>query len=196
MALEQILENNRKWASAVEESKPGFFDELAKGQHPDYLWLGCSDSRVATNLLTGLDVGDIFVHRNVANLVYRDDPNFLSVLQYAVEVLDVKEVIVCGHYSCGGVNAAIQGGTVGVIDSWLTKLRELYRRERSQLQGLDERDRADRLCELNVADQVQTISETDIVKGHWAQGKPLAIHGLIYSLKDGSITNLNLSRES
>ena len=188
--IKQLLDNNKKWASRIEEADPAFFDTLSKQQTPDYLWIGCSDSRVPANQIVDLLPGDIFVHRNVANMVIHTDFNCLSVLQYAVDVLKVKHIIVCGHYGCGGVEAAMGEKQLGLIDNWLGHIKDVYQRHYNDLIALPENKRSARLCELNVKEQADNIRRTTIVKDAWARGQDLQIHSWIYSLKNGRITDL------
>jgi carbonic anhydrase len=189
--IAQLFDNNRRWSSAVKASNPTFFSELAKQQTPPYLWIGCSDSRVPPNEIVGLPAGQIFVHRNVANVVSHTDFNCLSVLQFAVDVLKVKHVIVCGHYGCGGVEASLGDASLGLIDNWLRHVKDVY--EQSDLvtdQTLSLEDRIDRLCELNVAAQVKNVRQTTIVQDAWRRKQELAVHGWIYSLQDGLLKDL------
>lgn len=188
--IKQLLDNNKKWASRIEEADPAFFDTLSKQQTPDYLWIGCSDSRVPANQIVDLLPGDIFVHRNVANMVIHTDFNCLSVLQYAVDVLKVKHIIVCGHYGCGGVEAAMGEKQLGLIDNWLGHIKDVYQRHYNDLIALPENKRSARLCELNVKEQANNVRRTTIVKDAWARGQDLQIHSWIYSLKNGRITDL------
>ena len=186
--IAQLFENNRKWASSVTAENPAFFSELAKRQKPEYLWIGCSDSRVPANQVAGLAPGEVFVHRNIANVVAHTDFNCLSVLEYAVHVLQVKHVIVCGHYGCGGVMAAMQGQHVGLIDNWLRHIRDVRQNHAIQLSELeDEKDRINRLCELNVIEQVRNVCATTIVQDRWEKGNPLAVHGWIFGIENGFI---------
>jgi carbonic anhydrase len=193
-SLQDLIENNRKWASDISEKDPDFFPTLAKQQAPDYLWIGCSDSRVPANEIVGLLPGELFVHRNVANMVVHTDMNLLSVLQYAVEVLKVRHIIVCGHYGCGGVAAAMNNQKLGLIDNWLLEIRDLYHYKQDMFKGLrSESEKVDMLCELNVVRQVYNLSHTSIVQDAWAKGQKLAVHGWIYGLKDGKVNNLNVT---
>lgn len=193
-SLQELIENNRKWASDISEKDPDFFPTLAKQQAPDYLWIGCSDSRVPANEIVGLLPGELFVHRNVANMVVHTDMNLLSVLQYAVEVLKVRHIIVCGHYGCGGVAAAMKNQKLGLIDNWLLEIRDLYHDKQDMFKGLrDESEKVDTLCELNVVRQVYNLSHTSIVQDAWAKGQKLAVHGWIYGLNDGKVNNLNVT---
>ncbi len=192
--IEKLFENNRDWASGVTAENPEFFSELAKRQKPEYLWIGCSDSRVPANQVAGLAPGEVFVHRNIANVVAHTDFNCLSVLEYAVNVLQVKHVIVCGHYGCGGVMAAMQGQHVGLIDNWLRHIRDVRQNHAIQLSELeDEKDRINRLCELNVIEQVRNVCATTIVQDRWEKGNPLAIHGWIFGLENGLLNDLKVT---
>ena len=188
--LTHLIENNRNWAAEVEAQTPGFFQALYQQQAPEYLWIGCSDSRVPANEIVGLLPGELFVHRNVANVVVHSDLNCLSVMQYAVDVLKVKHLIVCGHYGCGGINAALEGVSLGLIDNWLRHVQDVARQHRPDLDGLPERKQRARLCELNVLEQVVNASRTTIVKQAWQTGQELSVHGLIYDVKDGLLHNL------
>lgn len=178
----------------MRDRDPGYFEALSRQQAPDYLWIGCSDSRVPANTIVGLEPGEVFVHRNVANVVVHSDMNCMSVLQFAVEQLGVEHVIVCGHYGCGGVQAAMEHGQLGLIDNWLRHIKDVYSRNDAALSGItDKAERADRLCELNVAAQVKNVCHTTIVQNAWARGQDLAVHGWIYGLKDGLIKDLEVS---
>ena len=191
--LKQLLENNRRWAERIKASNPEFFNSLAQEQTPNYLWIGCSDSRVPSTQLVGLNAGDLFVHRNVANVVVHTDFNCLSVLQYAVEVLNVRHVIVCGHYGCGGVKAAMENLQHGLIDNWLRHVQDVMEIHQSELAKItDDSERLDRLCELNVAEQVLNVSQTTIVQNAWKRGQELAVHGWIYGIGDGLLRDLNI----
>ena len=185
--IDDLLANNRSWASGVSAGDPGFFSRLANQQAPQYLWIGCSDSRVPANQITGLAPGEVFVHRNVANIVAETDFNVLAVLQYAVDVLKVKHIILCGHYGCGGVTAALENIRHGIIDNWLSGIRELRRTHNRELDTLGPAAAADRLCELNVLAQALHIAHTTIVEDAWARGQSLAIHSWIYRLENGLI---------
>lgn len=196
-SIQDLIENNRKWAQEISEKDPDFFPTLAKQQSPEYLWIGCSDSRVPANEIVGLLPGELFVHRNVANMVVHTDMNLLSVLQYAVDALKVKHVIVCGHYGCGGVKASMESQKLGLIDNWLLEIRDLYHSKRDMFNGLQsESDKVDLLCELNVMRQVQNVCNTTIVQDAWARGQRLAVHGWVYGLKDGKVNNLNVTINS
>jgi len=189
--LEALFENNRNWSRRMRENDPDFFNRLSKLQSPKYLWIGCSDSRVSANEILGLMPGEVFVHRNVANLVIHTDLNCLSVIQFAVEVLQVEHIMVCGHYGCGGVRAAMGHTQFGLIDNWLRHIKEVYSRHRDELERVaDLTDRTDRLCELNVLEQVRAVGHTTIVQNAWAAGRKLSVHGLIYRLSDGLLQDL------
>ena len=188
--LTHLIENNRNWAAEVESQTPGFFQALYQQQAPQYLWIGCSDSRVPANEIVGLLPGELFVHRNVANVVVHSDLNCLSVMQYAVDVLKVKHIIICGHYGCGGVNAALANVSLGLIDNWLRHVQDVARHHHTDLEGLPERKQRARLCELNVLEQVVNASRTTIAKNAWQTGQELSVHGLIYDVKDGLLHNL------
>ncbi|RMG54655.1 MAG: carbonate dehydratase [Gammaproteobacteria bacterium] len=189
--LKELFENNRQWAEQVERDHPGFFEALSRQQSPDYLWIGCSDSRVPANEIVGMLPGELFVHRNVANVVVQTDFNCLSVLQYAVEVLGVKHIIVCGHYGCGGVKAALTNNRHGLIDNWLSSIKDIYAKHQAQFEQLDEDSRLDRLCELNVIEQVHNVCRTTIVQDAWDRGQELSVHGWIYGIDDGRLRDLN-----
>ncbi|MCP1602667.1 carbonate dehydratase [Pseudomonas citronellolis] len=192
--LEQLFENNARWAEAINREDPDFFAKLARQQAPEYLWIGCSDARVPANEIVGMLPGDLFVHRNVANVVLHTDLNCLSVIQYAVDVLKVKHVLVTGHYGCGGVRASLQDQQFGLIDGWLRTIRDLAYEYREHLsQFASEEERVDRLCELNVIQQVANVSHTTIVQNAWHRGQPLSVHGCIYGIKDGRWKNLNVT---
>lgn len=191
--LEKLFENNRNWSKRKIGEDPEYFHRLASLQTPQYLWIGCSDSRVPANQILGLMPGEIFVHRNVANLVINTDMNCLSVLQYAVKVLNIKHIIVCGHYGCGGVRAACGNTQLGLIDNWLRNIKDTYHHHRIELDKIkDAAIREDRLCELNVLAQVQSICHTTIVQNAWSQGQDLSVHGLIYRLDNGLLNDLAL----
>ncbi len=190
--LQQLFNNNREWASEISQSDPSFFATLAQQQNPEFLWIGCSDSRVPANEIIGLRPGELFVHRNVANLCIHTDMNCLSVLQYAVEVLKVKHIIVCGHYGCGGVKVAMENKAHGLIDNWLRNIKDIYQRHREQLDAIiDNQDRLDRLCELNVMEQVVNICHTTIVQDAWRNKQELAVHSWIYSIDNGLLKDLD-----
>jgi carbonic anhydrase len=191
--IKRLLENNAHWAARTHQADPAFFDTLSKQQAPDYLWIGCSDSRVPANQIVDLLPGDIFVHRNVANMVIHTDFNCLSVLQYAVDVLRVKHIIVCGHYGCGGVEAAMSDKQFGLIDNWLGHIKDIYKLHYAEVQALPKADRSARLCELNVLAQTDNVKRTTIVKDALARQQELNIHSWIYSLKNGRVTDLTVS---
>jgi carbonic anhydrase len=194
--LSALLDNNRAWAERTVADDPRFFATLAERQAPEYLWIGCSDSRVPANQIVGLLPGDVFVHRNVANVVVHTDLNCLSALQYAVDVLGVRHVIVCGHYGCGGVRAALEGARHGLIDNWLRHVSDVAEKHELLLAGLDEGARLDRLCELNVGEQVVNVCQTTIVEDAWARGQELTVHGLVYGLHDGLLRDLDVRAAS
>jgi carbonic anhydrase len=192
--LEHLKANNRAWAARMISADPGFFRRLETQQAPQYLWIGCSDSRVPANEIVGLDPGELFVHRNVANLAPPQDANYLSVLQFAVDVLKVKHIMVVGHYGCGGVRAAVDGKRRGLVDHWLHPIREVYNEHRHALDAMpDEAARLDRLCELNVARQVKNVAADVFVQDAWARGQDVSVHGWVYSLANGLVKDLNLT---
>ncbi len=191
--IRQLLDNNRQWAESVQAENPDFFPQLARQQSPDYLWIGCADSRVPANEIVGLKPGELFVHRNVANLAPHNDFNYLSVLQFAVEVLGVRHVIVTGHYGCGGIKAALAGEGSGFISGWLELIRDVADRHRDELADLNEGARVDRLCEINVRAQVGNVCRTRVVRDAWARGQDLKVHGWIYGLGDGRLRDLEVS---
>ena len=189
--LTKLFENNRSWATAQLATDPKFFERLAEQQTPKYLWIGCSDSRVSANQILGLKPGEVFVHRNVANLVVNTDMSCLSVMQFAVEVLKIQHIIVCGHYGCGGVHAACGTKQFGLIDNWLRHIKDTYAHHKGELDAITNlKARGDRLCELNVVEQVKNVCHTTIVQNAWAAGQPLSVHGLIYGLQDGLLRDL------
>lgn len=191
--LKELLERNRVWATELTAADPDFFPKLAKQQAPTYLWIGCSDSRVPATQLVSLSPGEMFVHRNVANLVVHTDFNCLSVIQYAVEVLKVDHIIVCGHYGCGGVQAAMQNLHFGLIDNWLRHVHDVIDKHKGLLAAVtDEAERLKRLCELNVIEQVMNVSQTTILQKAWESGQEIAVHGWIYGLHDGRLRELNI----
>jgi len=192
--LHRLLDQNRAWAENIKASDPDFFQNLAKQQSPRFLWIGCADSRVPSTQLAGMKPGEMFVHRNVANLVVHTDFNCLSVMQYAVDVLKVEHVIVCGHDGCGGVKAAMSNLQFGLIDNWLRHVQDVYHEYEEQLAKIsDENERLDRLCELNVIEQVRNVSRTTIVQSAWQRGQELVVHGWIYGLQDGLLRDLGVS---
>jgi carbonic anhydrase len=189
-SLDHLFENNRRWAAEITAARPDFFQKLAAQQAPEYLWIGCSDSRVPANEIVGLLPGEMFVHRNVANIVVHTDLNCLAVLQYAVDVLKVQHVIVCGHYGCGGVKAALDNAKLGLIDNWLRHVQDIANVQRTALEGLEGAARVDRLCELNVIEQARHVSETTVIHDAWARGQTVAVHAWIYGLRDGHLSDL------
>ena len=189
--LKHLLDSNLEWAEAIKIKDPDFFTRLSKQQAPDYLWIGCSDSRVPANQITNLQPGEVFVHRNIANVVVHTDLNCLSVIQFAVEILKVKHIIICGHYGCGGIKAALENQEHGLIDNWLRHIKDVIRFNKSEFDGLTHDEQLDLLCELNVKEQVKNISNTTIVKDAWKQGNELSIHGWIYSIKNGILKDLD-----
>jgi len=192
-ALEKLLANNRAWARRISAEDPGFFASLSRQQSPRFLWIGCSDSRVPANEIVGLQPGELFVHRNVANIVVHTDLNCLSVIQYAVDVLAVQHIIVCGHYGCGGIAAALGRRTLGLIDNWLRHAQDVAQKHAALLEAMPAgEERARRLCELNVIEQVMNVAETTIVQQAWERRQDLAVHGWIYGLSDGLVRDLNV----
>lgn len=191
--LNQLLENNRRWAEQIKSQDPAFFETLSQQQSPHYLWVGCSDSRVPANQIIGVSPGELFVHRNVANVVVHTDLNCLSVIQFAVDVLKVKHLIVCGHYGCGGVQAALDNSRLGLIDNWLRHVQDVRQKHEGLLAKVEEGKRSDKLCELNVIEQVSNVCQTTIVQSAWERGQELSVHGWIYGLSDGIIRDLNVS---
>jgi carbonic anhydrase len=192
--LEQLFANNRRWADQMKAEDPEFFSKLAGQQAPEYLWIGCSDSRVPANQIVGLLPGELFVHRNVANVVIHTDLNCLSVLQYAVEVLRVRYIMVTGHYGCGGVRAAMSNAEFGLIDNWLRSIKDVYQLHREALDAItDAERRVDRLCELNVSQQVANVCHTTIVQNAWRRGAALSVHGFIYDIHDGLLRDLGFA---
>jgi len=195
--LPQLFANNRRWADQMRTRDPGFFEKLSQLQSPQYLWIGCADSRVPANEIVGLLPGELFVHRNVANVVVHTDLNCLSVIHFAVAVLRVRHIIVCGHYGCGGVRAALNGTQVGVSENWLRHVEDVRRRNTRTLAALPDDDaRADRLCELNVLEQAMNVCLTSVVCEAWQQGHPLDVHGWIYSLRDGLLRDVRFHAQS
>jgi len=194
--LKRLLDQNREWAKGITESDPDFFSTLAKQQSPKFLWIGCADSRVPANQLVGLVPGEMFVHRNVANVVVHTDFNCLSVIQFAVDVLKVEHIIVCGHHGCGGVKAAMENSQLGLIDNWLRHVQDVVHQHEPALMNIDdETKRLDRLCELNVVEQVRNVARTTIVQSAWQRGQELVVHGWIYGLEDGLVRDLEVSTD-
>jgi len=193
-ALNQLLENNRAWAVEMTRQDPDFFKRLSEQQTPRYLWIGCADSRVPANQIVNLLPGDMFVHRNVANVVVHTDLNCLSAIQFAVEVLHVQDIIVCGHYGCGGVLAALQNQKLGLIDNWLRHGQDVLAKHRAQIDALpSEQEQHDRLCELNVIEQVNNVSQTTVVRDAFSRNQSLSVHGWIYGLTDGLLRDLGVT---
>ena len=191
--LKTLFENNKRWADGIKEKDPDFFTKLSKQQNPEYLWIGCSDSRVPANEIVGLIPGEVFVHRNIANLVVHTDLNCLSVIQFAVHILKIKHIIVCGHYGCGGIKAALEMKEHGLIDNWLQHIRDIYRFHKIELDALEsDADKYNLLCELNIREQVLNVSKTTIVKHVWNSGGELSIHGWIYDIKNGLLKDLGI----
>ena len=190
--LKHLFENNRAWAERMRLDDPDFFKNLAAQQSPPYLWIGCADSRVPANQIVGLVPGEVFVHRNVANVVSHTDLNCLSVIQYAVEVLQVSDIIVCGHYGCGGVAAALSNNQFGLIDNWLRQIKDIYDGSELSKADVDDVQRTNAMCELNVAAQVYNVCHTTVVEDAWRRGQALSVHGWIYSLEDGLLRDLDL----
>ena len=193
-SYKKLFENNIEWVNATTKQDPDFFHNLAHGQSPQFLWIGCSDSRVPANEIIGAEPGDVFVHRNIANMVLHTDMSMLSVLDYAVNVLKVKHVIVCGHYGCGGVKAAMGNQHIGLIDNWIRHIKDVYRFHAAELSKIqDENARFDRFVELNVFEQVQDLAKTSIIQAAWEKGQEVSIHGWVYGVHDGIIKDLNLT---
>lgn len=191
---DNLIKNNKKWVESKLKLDPEFFDKLAKGQKPPLLWIGCADSRVPANEIIGAQPGEVFVHRNIANMVIHSDMNMLSVLDYAVNALKVKHVIVCGHYGCGGVNAAMGNQSIGLIDNWVRHIKDVYRLHKQELDAIeDESKRFDRFVELNVTEQVFDLAKTSIVQGAWNSGQELSIHGWVYGIDSGIIKDLKVN---
>ena len=192
--LDNLKANNKAWAARKVAADPDFFKRLERQQTPEYLWIGCSDSRVPANEIVGLDPGELFVHRNVANLAPPQDANYLSVLQFAVDVLRVKHILVVGHYGCGGVAAAVDGQRRGLVDHWLHPIREVYQENREMLEAMpDERTRLNRLCELNVLRQVKNVASDVFLQEAWARGQEISVHGWVYSIANGLVTDLGIT---
>ena len=194
--LPELIEKNRNWATSVTEEDPKFFEDLAKKQTPEFLWIGCADSRVPANQIVGLKPGEVFVHRNIANVVVHTDFNCLSVIEYAVAVLKVKHIIVCGHYGCGGVRAASENHHLGLIDNWLRHIRDVRSKHEPLLRLIpDDEERLDRLCELNVVEQALNVVHTSVVQEAWERGQELAVHGWIYKIQDGLLRDMQVTIE-
>jgi carbonic anhydrase len=194
LTTDELFERNRTWAASMVAKDPGFFKTLAAQQSPEYLWIGCSDSRVPANELLGLAPGELFVHRNIANVVVHSDLNCLTVLQFAIDVLKVKHIIICGHYGCSGVHAAMTNQRVGLADNWLRHVQDVQQKHGKYLgEAMPTRDRANRLCELNVTEQVINVAQTTVVRDAWERGQQLSIHGWVYGLHDGLLRDLGMT---
>ena len=192
--LPELFDQNKQWAEEIKKRQPNFFEDSAKGQSPNYLWIGCADSRVPPTQLTKLGPGDLFVHRNIANVISHSDINSRSVLQYAVSVLKVNHVVICGHYGCGGVKAAYEDQNLGLIDNWLAGIKDVYRNHKNEIEKVgSEEDKLKRFCELNVLAQVQNTCHSPFVQQAWAEGQELSVHGLIYDLETGLLNDLDIS---
>jgi carbonic anhydrase len=192
-SLQHLFDNNRTWAERMEREQPGFFSRLANQQSPKYLWIGCSDSRVPANQITGLDPGEVFVHRNVANVVVHSDLNALSVIQYAVDFLKVEHILVVGHYGCGGVLATLRGARVGLADNWLRHVYDVKMRHRRRIDHLPVLEQEDVLCEMNVIEQVGNVALTNVIQDAWSRGQKVSVHGWCYGLRDGLAKDLGVS---
>jgi carbonic anhydrase len=192
--IQHLFENNQQWADKITAKNPDFFKNLSEQQSPKYLWIGCSDSRVSANELLGMQPGEVFVHRNIANQVIHTDLNCLSVIQFAVDILKVKDIIVCGHYCCGGINAAFHDESHGLIDNWLRHIQDVYRFNQKKLNAVaDETERMNLLCELNVMEQVANVCNTTVLRNAWSNKQNVTVHGLVYNLHDGILKDLNVS---
>ncbi|GAA0828604.1 MULTISPECIES: carbonate dehydratase [Marinomonas] len=196
-SLSHLFQKNREWAEKVNSEDPDFFETLSKQQRPEYLWIGCADSRVPANQIVDLMPGEVFVHRNIANVVVHTDLNCLSVIQFAVDVLKVKHIMVVGHYGCGGIKAAMDADEHGLIDNWLRHIKDVYRLHKKEVDGIeDDHQRFDRMCELNVMEQVSHVSQSSIVQNAWKNGQDLHVHGWCYSINNGHITDLDVTASS
>jgi carbonic anhydrase len=193
--LDELIANNRRWAAATNAREPGFFTRLARQQSPKYMWIGCADSRVPANEITGLDPGEVFVHRNVANVVVHSDLNALSTIQFAVDALKVEHIIVVGHYGCGGVRAALHGTRVGLADNWLRHVQDVRLRHRKRLDHLPLAEQEDVLCEMNVIEQCGNVALSTVMQDAWARGQKIAVHGWVYGLRDGLLKNLDCTMD-
>jgi len=189
-ALKHLFDNNLEWAQAIQKEDPGFFESLSKQQSPEYLWIGCSDSRVPANEIINLPPGEVFVHRNIANVVVHTDLNCLSVIQFAVDILKIKHIIICGHYGCSGVRAALDDEEHGLVDNWLRHVKDVIRFNEDSFEGMTHQQQLDHLCELNVKEQVTNICNTTIIKNAWKNGRDLSIHGWIYNIENGILKEL------
>ena len=194
--IKQLFENNAKWSNSIKAENPEYFTKLGEGQRPDFLWIGCSDSRVPAERLTGLHSGELFVHRNVANLVIHTDLNCLSVVQYAVDVLKIKHLVICGHYDCGGIKASLANPKLGLINNWLLHIRDLYHKHRSYLDAMPEEFRADKLAEINAAEQVYNLGNSTILQNAWENGQEFELHGVVYGIDDGKLEYLGVRCDS
>lgn len=195
-SLQHLLDNNRTWAERMERQRPGFFSQLAQLQAPKYLWIGCSDSRVPANEITGLDPGEVFVHRNVANVVVHSDLNALSVIQFAVDHLKVEHIMVVGHYGCGGVLAALRGTRIGLADNWLRHVHDVKLRHRRRIEHLSAAEQEDVLCEMNVIEQVGNVALSNVMQDAWGRGQKVSVHGWCYGLKDGLVKDMGVSMQA
>jgi len=193
MPLRHLLQHNRAWAAETVRERPQFFTNLSEQQNPRYMWIGCSDSRVPANQITGLEPGEVFVHRNIANVVVHSDLNALSTIQYAVDMLEVEHVIVCGHYGCGGVQAALQNARIGLADNWIRHIQDVRDRYETRLSAADPAQKLDILCELNVVEQVVNVCHSTVMKDAWARGRVVTVHGWIYGVHDGLLQDLLVS---
>lgn len=193
----KILDNNKEWVEKKLQINPNYFNNLAEGQKPPLLWIGCSDSRVPANEIIGAEPGEVFVHRNIANMIIHTDMSMLSVLDYAVNALKIKHIIVCGHYGCGGVKAAMNNSSIGIIDNWIRHIKDVYRFNQKELDAItSEKDRFNRFVEINVKEQVFDLAKTSIVQSAWENGQELTLHGWVYGLNSGYVTDLNLNFSS
>jgi carbonic anhydrase len=194
--LEALLRNNRQWADSIRDEDPGFFERLSRQQAPQYLWIGCSDSRVPANQIMGLAPGEVFVHRNIANVMVHTDLNCMSVIQFAVDVLQVRHILVVGHYGCGGVHAALHGQRVGLADNWIRHVGDVAQKHGTLLEAIPQDRRDDALCELNAIEQAENVCLTTVIRDAWARGQKLAVHGWVYSLADGVVRELGMDVDS
>ncbi|CAM3825925.1 carbonate dehydratase [Rahnella bruchi] len=194
--IERLISNNAAWSKTMIDEDPGFFERLSESQKPRFLWIGCSDSRVPAERLTGLEPGELFVHRNVANQVIHTDLNCLSVVQYAIDVLEVEHVIICGHYGCGGVQAAVENPELGLINNWLLHIRDIWYKHSSLLGELSPEKRLDKLCELNVVEQVYNLGHSTVMQSAWKRGQKVTLHGWVYGIQDGRLRNLEVDATS
>ena len=189
--LRYLLKSNNEWVTEIKERDPEYFTRLSQQKAPKYLWIGCSDNRIVPNQIINTQPGEVFIHRNITNVVLEADINCLSVIQYAVEVLNVKHIILCGHYDCGGVKAVLENNDYGILEKWLSQIKDVFRFNSKKFQGLNHENKIDLLCEMNVKEQVKNICETAIVRKAWEEGKELTVHGWIYSIKNGLLKNLD-----